>query len=187
VQDSADHDPFEEPRRLRSLHRLATLLWAGPLLTAIGLFVWVAVRTPPPRATLNIIGDTDGILAILTGILLLVVCVPYAILAALVRAERRWAVIALEVLAALQGAAQLYPVIALAIFVYQAGPDRLPVEPQTACLEVMGGYTLGLFATARHAGKLANEMRGPRRQPGGFPVVPLPRDPHGGAPTKRAA
>jgi hypothetical protein len=62
------------------------------------------------------------------------VCVPYAILAALVRAERRWAVIALEILAALQGAAQLYPVIALAIFVYQAGPDRLPVAPQTACL-----------------------------------------------------
>lgn len=187
MSDSGDDESFEEPPWLKPVHRLATLLWAGPLLTAIGLFTWAAVRTPR-RIPHSIFGDGDAVFAVIAGTLLLVACVPYAILAGLVRAERRWAVVTLGTVAGLHGGVHVYFLLAAAAAMYRASSEGVAVAPQVKWLAVTLGYTIGLFSAAYSCKKLSREMVRPRRQaPGGFPVVMRPRPEGTGPAAKRAA
>ena len=187
MSDFADDESFEEPPWLKPVHRLATLLWAGPLLTAIALFIWAAARTPR-RIPHSIVGDGDGFFAVVVGILLVVACVPYAILAALVRAERRWAVVTLGTVAGLHGGVHVYFLLAAAAALYRAHSEGVAVAPQVTWLAVAVGYTVGLFGAAYSCKKLSRDMFRARRQaPGGFPIVMRPRQERNGPVPKRAA
>jgi hypothetical protein len=178
-----DFDGLGLPR-LRTVHRLATAAWLGPFLCALGLFAWEALRTPPAWSHQSFIGD--GAVAVLGGFALLVLCVPYAILAALVRAERRWAVIALATVAGLQWVAQFFVFLHQALVAYRLQEHGLSSGRTLTWLLLNGTYTTVLFLTAYLGTKLAVEMGASRSRPGGFTVV-MTSASEGASPTKRAA
>lgn len=182
-------DPRPEPpdpsTRLRLVHRLALVSWILPLVVAVGLFTWAAVRTPRPTRPADF-GDLDGVVAFLAGVALLIVCVPYAIVAAFVRTGRRWAVIALASVSGIQGLGQLLPVVDWARQTYLTMPRGGPGRSEVMWLLLAAGYTVGLIVTAYLGTRLAIEMSAPKHRPGGFAVVPV-TDTEIASPTKRAA
>jgi len=175
---------YEELPRLKTVHRLATAAWVGPFLCAIVLFAWAGLRTPPAWSHQSFIGA--GAIAVVGGFFLLVLCVPYAILAALVRAERRWAVIGLATVAGLQWVVQFFVFLYQALVAYRLREHGISSNGPLIWLLLNGAYTTLLLLTAYLGTKLAVDMGASRSRPGGFAVV-MTSQRDGASPAKRAA
>ena len=168
----ARSEPPGPGTRLRLVHGLALSSWVLPLVVAVGLFTWAALRTPRPTRPADF-GDLDGVVAFLAGVALLIVCVPYAIVAAFVRTGRRWAVIALASISGIQGLGQLLPVVDWVRQSYLTMLRGGAGGSEVLWLLLATGYTVGLIMTAYLGTRLAIEMSAPKHRPGGFAVVPV--------------